>query len=406
MKTLRTLRISLRGLFAHKVKASLALASIAGGVAAVIITGAIGTGAKERVMRETEDMGTNLLVVRPAEVRMSAARSEIRGVVTTLTLDDYRAIAQLPSVAEAVPAFENLVTVKASDTAVSAMILGTTTPYLDVCRFSLHFGRFVTDDDNLSSLRVAVLGARINELLFGEHNSVGRQLFIRGIPFEVVGVLKAKGVLADGSDEDDRVLIPIRTALRRVFNDTWLNPIFVSVGEVGKMEAVQTEIAELLRERHGLNERHEPDDFSIQDKTKVLATQRNLAQTLTLLATGLAIASLVVGGVGVLALMLMSVKERTTEIGLRIAVGARSKDILVQFLLESVGLSAGGWLVGVILGSAAAAIIARATAWSITISAQVLLMTFGVMAGSGLVFGAYPARKASLMTPITALRME
>jgi putative ABC transport system permease protein len=235
---------------------------------------------------------------------------------------------------------------------------------------------------------------------------VGRQIFIRGIPFEVVGVLQPKGVLADGSDEDDRVLVPIRTALRRVFNDTWLDPIFVSVGDVGNMGEVQTEIAELLRERHGLNERHEPDDFSIQDKTKVLATQRSLAQTLTLLASGLAMASLVVGGVGVLALMLMSVKERTTEIGLRIAVGARSKDILIQFLLESVGLSAGGWLVGVILGSTAAGIIAQATGWSVTISAELLLMTFAVMAGSGFIFGAYPARKASLMTPITALRME
>ncbi len=406
MKTLRTLRISVRGLFAHKVKATLALASIAGGVAAVIVTGAIGVGAKERVMRETEAMGTNLLVVRPAEVGTSAARSEIRGVVTTLTLDDYRAIAQLPSVAAAVPGFENSETVKSGDMAVSAMILGTTSPYLDVCRFSLQLGRFLTDDDNRASLRVAVLGARINEMLFGKQNSVGQQILIRGIPFEVVGVLKAKGVLADGSDEDDRVVIPIRTALRRVFNDTWLNPIFVSVRDVARMDQAHTEIAELLRERHGVNLRHEPDDFSIQDKTKVLATQKNLARTLTLLATGLATASLVVGGVGVLALMLMSVKERTTEIGLRIAVGARSKDILVQFLLESVGLSAGGWLVGAVLGTAVAAIIARTTAWRVTIPPELLLTTLGVMAGSGLIFGAYPARKASLMTPITALRME
>ena len=406
MKTLRTLRISVRGLFAHRVKATLALASIAGGVAAVIVTGAIGTGAKERVMRETEAMGTNLLVVRPNEVTTSAARSEYQGVVTTLTLDDYRAVAQLPSIAAAVPGFENSETVKAGDTAVSAMILGTMSRYLDVCRFSLRFGRFLTDDDNLASLRVAVLGARINEMLFGEQNSVGQQILIRGIPFEVVGVLNAKGVLADGSDEDDRVVIPIRTALRRVFNNTWLNPIFISVTNVAQMDQVRIEIAELLRERHGLNQRDESDDFSIQDKTKVLATQENLAQMLTLLATGLAMASLVVGGVGVLALMVMSVKERTTEIGLRIAVGARSKDILVQFLLESVGLSAGGWFVGAILGTAAAAIIARTTAWRVTIPPELLFITLGMMAASGLIFGAYPARKASLMPPIVALRTE
>ena len=406
MKIIRTLRISIRGVLAHKVKAALALASIAGGVAAVIITGAIGAGAKERVTRETEAMGTNLLVVRPAEVIASASRSEFKGVVTTLTLDDDRAIAHLPSIDESAPGFEKPETVKAGDTAVSATILGATPPYLHVSRFRLRFGRFLIDDDNLVSLRVAVLGARINEMLFDDRNSVGQQILVRGIPFEVVGVLKAKGVLADGSDEDDRVVIPIRTALRRVFNQTWLNPIFISVDHVANMDEARTEIAELLRVRHGLIERDQPDDFSIQDKTQVLATQRKLAQTLTFLASGLAMASLVVGGVGVLALMLMSVKERTTEIGLRIAVGARSHDILLQFLLESVGLSSSGWLAGVILGVAAAAILARTTAWSVTISPELLLMTFGVMAGSGLLFGAYPARKASLMTPITALRTE
>jgi putative ABC transport system permease protein len=286
------------------------------------------------------------------------------------------------------------------------MILGTTPLYLDVCRFRLRFGRFVTDDDDAVSLRAAVLGARINEILFAGYNSVGKQILIRDLPFEVVGVLDAKGVLADGSDEDDRIVIPIRTALRRVFNQTWLNPIFVSVGDVAKMDEVRTEIQELLRVRHGSNQGHEREDFSIQDKAKVLSTQRNLAETLTLLATGLAMASLLVGGVGVLALMLMSVKERTTEIGLRIAVGARSKDILVQFLLEAVGICSGGWLIGAVLGTATAAIIARTTAWEVAISPALLLITLGVMTGCGLAFGAYPARKASLMTPITALRME
>jgi len=347
-----------------------------------------------------------LLVARPNEVATSAARSEYKGVVTTLTLDDYRAIAQLPSVAAAVPGFENSETVKTGDTAVSATILGTTAPYLDVCRFSLRFGRFVTDDDNLASLRVAVLGARINEMLFGEQNSAGQQVLIRGTPFEVVGVLKAKGVLADGSDEDDRVVIPIRTALRRVFNDTWLNPIFISVTDVAQMDQVRIRIAELLRERHGLNQRHESDDFSIQDKTKVLATQENLAQTLTFLAAGLAIASLVVGGVGVLALMLMSVKERTTEIGLRIAVGAKSRDILLQFLLEAMFLFTGGWFVGAVLGTLAAVIVATVTSWKTAISPELAGGTFGVMAANGLIFGAYPARKASSLPPIVALGTE
>lgn len=406
MKALRTLRISIRGIFAHKVKAVLALVSIAGGVAAVIITGAIGDGASERVLHETQAMGTNLLVVRPTQIEASAARSGMNGVVTTLTLDDYRAIARLSSVGRAAPGYEDLETAKAGDTAVSAMILGTTPPYLDVGNFSIRLGRFLTNDDDENSLRVAVLGARINQLLFGGQNSIGRHIMIGDVPFEVIGVLNAKGVLADGSDEDDRIVIPIRTALRRVFNIAWLNPIFVSVDNASNMDETQTQITELLRVRHRLKELDEPDDFSIQDKTKVLATQRNLAEMLTLLATGLAMASLVVGGLGVLALMLMSVKERTTEIGLRIAVGARSRDILVQFLLESTGLSAGGWLIGAVLGIVAALVVGRVTTWNVAISPKLLMITLGVMAGSGLAFGAYPARKASLMTPITALRTE
>lgn len=406
MKVLRALETSVKGLFAHKVKAALAVASIAAGVAAVIVTGSMGTGARERVTQETEAMGTNLLVVRPNEVGVSVAHSGISGVVTTLTPDDARAIARLPPVADAVPGFEKLETARAGDRAVSAMILGTTTPYLDVCRFRLRFGRFVTAKDNAASLRVAVLGARINAMLFDGQNSVGRRILVDDIPFQVAGVLNAKGVLADGSDEDDQIVIPIRTALRRVFNKTWLNPIFVSVRDVASMAEAQREIAALLRERHELRQRHEGDDFSIQDKTQVLATQRNLARTLTLLTMGLAAASLFVGGAGVLALMFMSVKERTTEIGLRIAVGARSKDILVQFLLESLGLSTGGWLVGAALGTAAAVLVARTTSWSVAISPRLLLTTLGVMAGTGLVFGAFPARKAARMTPITALRME
>lgn len=405
MKLLRTLRISIRGICAHKVKATLALASIAAGVAAVVVTGAIGAGAKERVLRETEEMGANLLVVRPTEVETSAARSRLRGLVTTLTLDDSRAIAQLPWVAESVPGLENPVTVKAGDAAVSAMLLGTTPRYLDVCRFSVRFGRFVTDDDGATALRVAVLGARINEMLFNQANSVGRQILIRNVSFEVIGVLNAKGVLSDGSDEDDRIVIPIRTALRRVFNQTWLNPIFVSVRDLASMDQVGVQITELLRERHELNQGNGSNDFAIQDRAQALRTQKNLAQALGFLAAGLALASLVVGGVGVFALMLMSVKERTTEIGLRIALGAGSKDILLQFLLESVALSAGGWLAGAVLGTTVTQIIVRATAWNATIPPELFFMTFGIMLGSGLLFGAYPARKASLMTPITALRM-
>ena len=406
MRIVRALRVSMRGLFAHRMRAILALSSLAAGVVAVVVTGAIGEGAKEEVLRQTESIGTNLLVLRPVQVSNSSARKNVRGVVTSLKLDDYRAITQLWRVSAAVPGFEGSVVVKADNLSMSAMILGTTSPYLEVCRFRLHEGRFITDEDDRNANRVAVLGARVNETLFGGQSSIGRQIRVRNVAFEVVGVLDEKGVLADGSDEDDRIVIPIHTALRRVFNSTWLNPIFISVRDVTEMDQARSDVAALLRERHRLVQRNKPDDFSIQDKTKVLAARKQLADSLTLLAVGLAGASLVIGGVGILALMLMSVKERTTEIGLRMALGAKRKDILVQFLLEATFLSAGGWLAGIALAAIATVIISRATDWSTSLSVNLVSSTLMIVVTSGLTFGAYPARKASLMTPIQALRME
>ncbi len=406
MRVLRALRVSTRGLFAHRMRATLAVSSVAAGVVAVVVTGSIGQGAKEEVLRQTESIGTNLLVVRPAQVSNSAARKNVKGVVTTLRLDDYQAITQISRVSAAVPGFESSVVVKADNLSMSAMVLGTTFPYLDVCRFRLYQGRFLTDDDDFSANRVAVLGARVNEMLFGEQNAIGQQIRIRNVPFEVVGVLEAKGVLADGSDEDDRIVIPIRTALRRVFNSTWLNAIFISVRDVSEMDGARTDVNALLRERHRLVQRNKPDDFSLQDKTKVLAARKQLADSLTLLATGLAAASLVVGGVGILALMLMSVKERTAEIGLRMAIGAKPRDIFVQFLLEATSIAAGGWLAGMAIAAAATGIIGRATDWTTSISSGLEFVTLSIVMTSGLVFGAYPARKASLMPPIRALRME
>src|SRR5215470_19264825 len=270
----------------------------------------------------------------------------------------------------------------------SAMVLGTTSSYLDVCRFRLQQGRFINDDDNLSANRVAVLGARVKDTLLGWQNTIGRQIQVRGVPFAVVSVLQAKGVLADGSDEDDRIVIPIRTALRRVFNSTWLNAVFVSVRNVTEMDEAHSDVARLLRERHRLVKRNKADDFSIQDKTRVLAARKQLADSLTLLATGLAGASLVVGGAGILALMLMSVKERTAEIGLRMAIGAKSRDILLQFLLEATSIAAGGWLAGMTIAAIATVAISRATTWPTSISLGLVLVTLAIVVTGGLIFGA------------------
>jgi putative ABC transport system permease protein len=406
MKLLRGIGISARALFAHKVRAGLALASIAVSVGAVVVVSAIGTGAKKEIIRQTESMGVNLLVVRPAQVKNSAARKQLRGVVSTLTEDDDEAIREMASVGAAVPGQENTLRVKYGNRSMSVRVLGTTAPYLEVCRFHVDRGRFFNDDDNRQARRVAVLGARVDAELFPGADAIGQDVRIRGVPFEVIGVLRAKGIQADGSDQDNQIVIPIRTALRRVFNLTWLNPIFVSVRNPAEMGDAEAGIAQLLRSRHGLEARAKADDFSIQNKTKTLAAQRQIAESLTTLGVGLAGISLMVGGIGILALMLMSVKERTGEIGLRMAVGARPRDILVQFLSEAMLLALAGWLAGVAIGIAGAATVAVAAKWKVDLSPAMVLVSLGTVLVAGVGFGTYPARKASLITPIRALQVE
>ncbi len=406
MKILRGLGISFRALFAHKVRAVLALTSIAVSVAAVVVVSAVGTGAKREIIRQTENMGTNLLVVRAAQVKNSAARKQMRGVVTTLTEEDYERIEALPEVRAAVPGEEGTVIVKAGDRSMSVRVLGTTAAYLDVCRFEMERGRFIDEDNNAQARRVAVLGARVDKELFPGGDAIGQELRIRGVPFLVIGVLRGKGILADGSDQDNQVVIPFRTALRRVFNLTWLNPVFVGVQDPTQMNLVAADIEQLLRRSHRLDVKGKSDDFSIQDKTKTLATQKKIADSLTSLGLGLAGLSMAVGGIGILALMLMSVKERTSEIGLRMAVGARPRDILVQFLAEATMLAAGGWAAGCIVGLAGAAAVALIAKWKIAISGWMLLASAATVFGAGIGFGILPARKASLIPPIRALQVE
>ncbi len=406
MNLLRAIKVSAHALFAHRVRTALALSSVAVSVAAVVVVSSIGTGTEMEIVRQTETMGTNLLVVRPAQVKSSAARKQLRGVVSTLTVEDYEAIAALASVQSAVPGFESMLTAKAGSGSMSARVLGTTAAYLQVCRFAVARGRFIEEDDNRQARLVAVLGSRINDELFPGRDAIGHDIRIRGIPVKVIGVLKAKGILADGSDEDNQILIPIRTASRRVFNLNWLNPIFVSVRDPRQMVSSEAEMAKILRSRHRLESRGRPDDFAIQNKSSVLATQKQIADSLTKLALGLAGVSLLVGGIGILALMLMSVKERTGEIGLRMAVGARRADILFQFLAEAALLAAGGWLAGLILGLVGSALVAFLARWKVELSPQMLLASLATVLIAGIGFGTWPALKASLIPPIRALQME
>jgi len=376
------------------------------GVAAVVLTSAIGKGAEGEVLREIEAVGTNLLVVRPATAKRLVSRKTVQGLMTSLRVEDAEAIAELSLVAEAVPAAERTLRVKAGDGAMVTSVLGTTPAFPGVRRFRLRGGRFFDGDDDRASRRVAVLGARVAETLFPGEDPAGRSIRLRGVPFEVIGVLEAKGALADGADEDNQIVVPLRTALRRILNSTWLSTVFVSVRDPRRMDEAQTEIGELLRERHRLDRNGKPDDFAIQNRTRFLAAQRETLGSLVSFTTGLAVLALLVGGTGILALMLLSVKERTGEIGLRMAVGARPRDILVQFLAEATVLALGGWAAGVAVGALGAAAVAFGTEWKVGLPLAALVASLAMAGATGLGFGAFPARKASLLPPIQALASE
>jgi putative ABC transport system permease protein len=403
MRLRRTVGPSLRSLFAHKVRATLALSSVSVGVAAVIVTSAISTGAQQEVVEQIERMGTNLLVVRPVQAKRLVARPAVGGFVTSLEMEDSAAIAALPHVAHAAPSVESPVRVKLGRSATIATLRGTTPALFAIRAFRLRAGRFLEADDDRAARRVAVLAARVAETLFQDVDAIGREIRIRGVPFEVIGVLEAKGVLADGSDDDGQVIVPIRTALRRVFNATWLSAVFVSVGDSQKMDDAAASIVTLLRGRHSAGRNGKPDDFAVQNTTRSLAIQRMAAESLDLVALGLGALTLVLGGTGVLGLMWMSVKERTGEIGLRMAVGATPLDVLVQFLVEATLVALAGWVAGLAIGAASVAVVAFGTEWMLGMPLPALLASFAMAVIIGLGFGSLPARKASRLPPIEAL---
>jgi putative ABC transport system permease protein len=403
MKVRRGIGPSLNSLMAHRVRAVLAVSSVTAGVAAVVLTSAIGAGAEEEIRRQIESVGANLLVVRPAPVKRVVARKDVKGTVTTLRLEDFDAIAALEPVAEAVPGIEAPVKVKAGASAMNTKVLGTAPEFPGVRRFQIESGRFFDADDDRLARRVAVLGARVADALF-DGNPVGQSIRIRGIPFDAIGVLAPKGAVA-GGDEDNQVVVPIRAALRRLFNATWLNTIFVSVDDSRGIGDAEREISTVLRERHRVEPEEQPD-FEVQNATTFLALQQQAAGTLRRFTTGVAAIALVVGGTGILALMLLSVRERTGEIGLRMAVGAQPRDILVQFLFEATLLAIGGWTSGIVLAGAGATVVALSTTWKIGIPWEALLVSLGMAMTIGLGFGGFPARRASLIPAIQALRTE
>jgi putative ABC transport system permease protein len=407
MKLYRNIRISRKTLFSHKLRTFLALLGITIGVAAVIIMVAVGEGAQREVLQQIEAMGTNLLVVNAGRVKTFAGRERQIGIVTTLKIRDSEAVAEeCSAVALAAPAQDRNLQVKYGNYSTMTKILGSSSAFQNIRNFPTVKGRFFTEEENKAAFRVAVIGSQVFDNLFEGKDPIGEIIRVRKIPFEVIGVLKSKGVSPEGSNEDNQILIPINTALRRVFNLNYLNSIYVGVKNRQSMTTAEKQIAALLRERHRLDIRNKADDFTIQNQLTILETERATTQTFTTMITSVAAISLFVGGIGILAVMFLAVKERTNEIGLRMAVGSRRKDIMAQFISEATILGFLGGFMGVFLGTVGAWIVDTATKWQTAISLKPIVISLFFSLSIGLFFGVFPARKASLLNPIDALRAE
>ena len=403
VNTRQVMALSWKILAAHRLRTALCVASITLGVAAVVVMVALGRGAERRVLNTIQDMGTNLIVVNAGRITLVGGRERQAAIVTTLKTDDGDAIwDHAASVVEVAPETTRKMNVEWSDQNFMTDIVATTPAAFRIRNIEMESGRAFDDGDNETAQRVAVVGAIAAARLFGNQDPVGHRIRIGLAPFEIVGVMKAKWLDANGVDRDDRVLVPIRTAMRRLVWTTYIQKIHVRVAGPEHFQRAEMEIRDLLRERHRLRDR--PDDFTIQNQATLVASARRSGRVHTRLAASVAAIALVVGGIGILGVMLTAGRERRREIGLRRALGARRRDIHLQFLLESLMLAGLGGLGGVAIGVVAVAVASTFSGWAV-------MQSWGATAGAlflamtdGLVFGIYPASKASSLEPVEALR--
>jgi putative ABC transport system permease protein len=405
----QTLRVAVRALLRNKMRSFLTTLGIIIGVAAVIAMVAIGEGAKAKVEEAFAAMGSNLLIVMPGSTNAGGARGG-SGSMPTLTWDDLRAIqSEVPTVRYAAPILRSSAQVMSEDQNWTTQVQGTSPEYFLVRNWPIANGVSITQSDVESGAKVAVLGQTVVDKLFGESaDPVGQMVRIKNIPFQVIGVLVKKGQSAMGQDYDDAVYVPYSTFGAKIQGGlhNYLNGIiFVGATSQADTARAETQISNLLRDRHHIATGSE-DDFFTRNLTELAASQQEGTRTLTTLLASIAAVSLVVGGIGIMNIMLVSVTERTREIGLRMAVGAKPRNILLQFLVEALTLSTMGGLIGIALGLIAATLLASKFGWPTLVRPDIIAISVAFSAGVGIGFGLYPARKASQLDPIDALRYE
>jgi putative ABC transport system permease protein len=410
VKAWAAVRLALGALRVNKLRTALTMLGIIIGVAAVIAMVSVGAGAQERIADQIRSMGSNLIVVFPGAQTSGGIRWGL-GSQQTLTEEDARAIAlEVNAVEVAAPSVRGVAQTIFGNLNWSTVIQGVTPDYLDAREWSVASGRMFEPQDVDAAAKVAVLGETVSQSLFGDTDPIGQTIRIKKVPFTVVGVLDPKGQSAWGQDQDDLILIPLSTAKKKVLGTSRSNAravgsISVRVREAGLMGEAEDQIRTLLRQRHRLQVGQD-DDFQVRVLAEMFAAQEESARVMTTLLAAIASVSLLVGGIGIMNIMLVSVTERTREIGLRMAVGARRRDILAQFLVEAVTLSAVGGAIGVAIGVLTSAIIASFAEWTTDVSVHAIVMAFAFAGVVGVFFGFYPAQKAARLDPIEALRYE
>jgi len=392
---------------ANRLRTILTMLGMVIGVGAVILMLAIGQGAQQQIQASIASMGSNLFIILSGSTTSGGARMGA-GAAPTLTVGDAQAIEELPSVVAAAPSSPGTAQLVYGSNNWSTQIIGTTPKYLAVRDWRFSSGFPFTDSDVRSATRVALLGQTVAKNLFGDEDPVGQTIRIKNSPYVVLGVLAAKGQSLDGRDQDDTVLVPVTTAQRKLFGTQFAGTVRFITAQAESSEAmpaVEKSINDLLRQRHRIREGAD-NDFSVRNLTAMANTAAETAEVMSLMLGAIASISLLVGGIGIMNIMLVSVTERTREIGIRMAIGARGKDILLQFLLEAIIISVIGCLIGVLLGVGGALAVTRITGMPILVTVTSIVTAFAVAAAVGIFFGWYPARKASMLRPIDALRFQ
>ena len=405
MRYVAILRIAFRALRRNKLRTVLTMLGIIIGVGAVIAMVGIGNGAKAQVQARIAALGQNVIMIFSGSINRGGVFSGFGGA-GTLTVEDALAIQnEVPGVSVVSPEVRSGAQITAGENNWSTQVMGEGVDYLTLRQWDLADGVMFTDVDVRSAAKVGVLGKTTADKLFPDDDPVGKIIRIKNVPVKVLGVLRAKGVSMMGSDQDDTVIIPYTTAMKRLAGVTTLRSINVQATSAEQIATVQNGITDLLRQRHRIQAGRD-DDFIIRNQQEISEAASATTEVMTALLAAIASVSLLVGGIGIMNIMLVSVTERTREIGIRMAVGARGRDILLQFLIEAVTLSSTGGVLGILLGIGGAKVLTVIKNWPTLVSPDSIIIAFVFSAAVGIFFGFYPARKASRLDPIDALRYE